>query len=102
MSESGGPTEAAALSSSLTQVNAFARMSEAGRKLSGEAKQMLVAQAKDYRMGISTLSKNLKGALTSSRAQEAARDELLRGAEAEKDLPHRFWAIAESRARQRR
>ena len=51
------------------------------RSLSGEAKQMLVAQAKDYRMGISTLSKKLKGALTSSRAQEAARDELLRGAD---------------------
>jgi hypothetical protein len=29
-------------------------------------------------------------------------EELLRGAEAEKDLPHRFFAIAESRARQRR
>ena len=51
------------------------------RSLSGEAKQMLVAQAKDYRMGISTLSKKLKNALTSSRAQEAARDELLRGAD---------------------
>ena len=51
------------------------------RSLSGEAKQQLVAQAKDYKAGITALKQKLKGAQVSSRAQEAARDELLRGAD---------------------
>ena len=51
------------------------------RSLAGEAKAQLVAQAKDYKAGITALRRKLRGAQTSSRAQEAARDELLRGAD---------------------
>jgi len=51
------------------------------RSLSGEAKQMMVAQAKDYKMGIAALKQKLKSAQTSSRAQEAARNELLSSAD---------------------
>lgn len=51
------------------------------RSLSGASRQQLVAQAKDYKAGIATLKNKLRSAHTSSRAQEAARDELLRGAD---------------------
>ena len=51
------------------------------RSLSGEARQQLVAQAKDYKNGIVALKQKLKAASTSSRAQEAQRAELLRGAD---------------------
>ena len=38
------------------------------RSLSGEAKQQLVAQAKDYKVGITTLRQKLKSAQTSIRS----------------------------------
>lgn len=51
------------------------------RSMSGEAKQQLVAQAKDYKKGIADMRRRLKEAQTSSRAETAARDELLRSAD---------------------
>ena len=51
------------------------------RSLGGASRQQLVAQAKDCKAGIAALRKKLRSAQTSSRAQEAARDELLRGAD---------------------
>ena len=49
------------------------------RSMSGESKQQLVAQAKDYKTEISALRRRLKAAHSSSRAEEAARNELLSG-----------------------
>lgn len=51
------------------------------RSLSGDSKRQLVAQAKDLKAGTAALRQRLRGAQTSSRAQEAARNELLRGAD---------------------
>jgi len=50
------------------------------RSMGGEAKQQLIAQAKDYKRGIADMKAKLKAAQTNSRAEEAARAELLRGA----------------------
>ena len=49
------------------------------RSMAGESKQQLVAQAKDYKAGIAGLKTRLKAAQASSRAEEAARAELMRG-----------------------
>jgi len=49
------------------------------RSLGGDAKQQLVAQAKDYKSGIAGLRTRLRSAHRSSRAEEQARTELLRG-----------------------
>lgn len=49
------------------------------RSLGGDAKQQLIAQAKDYKSGIAGLRTRLRTAHRSSRAEEQARTELLRG-----------------------
>jgi vesicle transport through interaction with t-SNAREs protein 1 len=49
------------------------------RSLAGDARQQLVAQAKDYKRGIADMRSRLKAAQASSRAEEAARNELLSG-----------------------
>ena len=51
------------------------------RSMSGESKRELVAQSKDYKSGIATLKSKLREAQASSKASEAARNELLRGAD---------------------
>ena len=51
------------------------------RAMSGASKQQLVAQTKDYKAGIALLKSRLREVQTSSKAQEAARNELLRGSD---------------------
>ena len=51
------------------------------RSMGGEAKQQLIAQAKDYKSNIAAMKVRLKTAQTNSRAEEAARTELLSGAD---------------------
>lgn len=51
------------------------------RSLSGSAKQELVAQARDYKSNNAALRAKLRAVQTSSRAQAAARDELLQGSD---------------------
>ena len=69
------------LSSLETAEEICAQMDLEARSLTGPAKQQLVAQAKDYQAGIAALRSQLKLAKTSSRAEEQARAELLRGAD---------------------
>mmetsp|Transcript_40617 Transcript_40617/g.107431 ORF Transcript_40617/g.107431 Transcript_40617/m.107431 type:complete len:246 (+) Transcript_40617:84-821(+) len=51
------------------------------RSLSGPSKQELIAQAKDYKSGIADMRNRLRNAKNSSRAEEAARAELMRSAD---------------------
>jgi len=51
------------------------------RSMSGESKMQLKDQAKDYKAGIADMRARLKAAQTSSRAETAARAELLRHAD---------------------
>ena len=48
------------------------------RSMAGDSKRQLVAQAKDYKAGIADMRAKLRAATTSSRAEEAARSELLK------------------------
>ena len=49
--------------------------------MSGESKQQLVAQTRDYKTGIALLKSKLREVQVSSKAQENARNELLRGSD---------------------
>ena len=51
------------------------------RSMTGESKQQLIAQAKDYKTGIADMRARLRKALTSNSAEVAARSELLRKAD---------------------